>query len=42
MPIGDIIVDVEVDDPIPGGYSMSSFGAIAVELLLSKICYSQI
>jgi hypothetical protein len=31
-----IMVDVEADGPIPGDYSMISFGAIIVEPSLSK------
>ena len=37
-----IMVDVEADGPIPGDYSMISFGAIIVEPSLSKTFYSQI
>jgi hypothetical protein len=37
-----IMVDVEADGPIPGDYSMISFGAIIVEPSLSKTFYVQI
>jgi hypothetical protein len=37
-----IMVDVESDGPIPGDYSMISFGAIAVEPSLSKVFYAQL
>jgi DNA polymerase III epsilon subunit-like protein len=37
-----IMVDVEADGPIPGDYSMTSFGAIVVEPSLSKTFYAQL
>jgi 3' exoribonuclease, RNase T-like len=37
-----IMVDIEADGPIPGDYSMISFGAIVVEPSLSKTFYAQI
>lgn len=37
-----IMVDVEADGPIPGDYSMISFGAIIVEPSLSKTFYTQL
>lgn len=37
-----IMVDVEADGPIPGDYSMISFGAIVVEPSLSKTFYAQL
>lgn len=37
-----IMVDVETDGPIPGDYSMISFGAIVVEPSLSKTFYAQL
>lgn len=36
------MVDVEADGPIPGDYSMLSFGVIVVEPSLSKTFYTQI
>nr|WP_271254109.1 exonuclease domain-containing protein [Pseudanabaena sp. Chao 1811] len=36
------MVDVEADGPIPGDYSMISFGAIVVEPSLSKTFYAQL
>jgi Exonuclease len=36
------MVDVEADGPIPGDYSMISFGAIIVEPSLSKTFYTQL
>jgi hypothetical protein len=36
-----IMVDVEADGPIPGDYSMVSFGAIVVEPSLSRSFYGQ-
>jgi Exonuclease len=36
------MVDVESDGPIPGDYSMLSFGAIIVEPSLSKTFYAQL
>ena len=35
MPV--IIVDVESDGPIPGDYSMISFGAVIVEEKLDRL-----
>ena len=37
-----IMVDVESDGPIPGDYSMVSFGAVIVEPTLSKNFYGQL
>ena len=37
-----IMVDVEADGPIPGDYSMVSFGAIVVEPSLSRTFYGQL
>lgn len=37
-----VIVDVESDGPIPGKYSMVSFGAIVVEPSLSKTFYGKV
>ncbi|GAL84302.1 hypothetical protein Anae109_0222 [Sporocytophaga myxococcoides] len=37
-----VIVDVEADGPIPGKYSMVSFGAIVLEPLLSKTFYGKV
>lgn len=37
-----IMVDVEADGPIPGDYSMISFGAIVVEASLSQTFYGQL
>lgn len=31
-----VMVDIEADGPIPGDYSMVSFGAVIVEPSLSK------
>ena len=36
-----IIVDVEADGPIPGKYSMVSFGAVVVEPSLTKTFYGK-
>ena len=36
------MVDVEADGPIPGDYSMISFGAVVVEPSLQKTFYGQI
>lgn len=36
-----IVVDVESDGPIPGKYSMVSFGAVIVEPTLSKTFYGK-
>jgi hypothetical protein len=33
-----VMVDIEADGPIPGDYSMISFGAIVVEPGLSRVC----
>ena len=37
-----IVVDVESDGPVPGLYSMVSFGAVIVEPSLSKTFYGQL
>ena len=37
-----IMVDVEADGPIPGDYSMISFGAIVVEPSLSRTFYGKL
>jgi len=37
-----IMVDIEADGPIPGDYSMISFGAIVVEQGLNKTFYGKI
>ncbi|MCI0527025.1 MAG: 3'-5' exonuclease [Nitrospira sp.] len=37
-----IMVDVEADGPIPGDYSMVSFGAIIVERSLSRTFYGRL
>ena len=37
-----IMVDVEADGPVPGDYSMISFGAVVVEPSLEKTFYGQI
>jgi hypothetical protein len=37
-----IMVDVESDGPIPGDYSMISFGALIVEPSLTKTFYAQL
>jgi len=37
-----IMVDIEADGPIPGDYSMISFGAVVVEPSLSKTFYGQL
>ncbi len=37
-----IMVDVEADGPIPGDYSMISFGAIIVEPSLNKTFYTEL
>src|SRR4051812_588596 len=37
-----VMVDVEADGPIPGDYSMVSFGAIIVEPGLSRTFYGQL
>lgn len=37
-----LMVDVEADGPIPGDYSMVSFGAVIVEPSLSKTFYGQL
>ena len=37
-----VMVDVESDGPIPGDYSMICFGAVIVELSLSKTFYGQL
>ncbi|AFY94602.1 exonuclease domain-containing protein [Chamaesiphon minutus] len=37
-----ISIDVEADGPIPGDYSMISFGAVVVEPSLAKTFYAQL
>lgn len=37
-----IVVDVEADGPVPGIYSMVSFGAVIVEPSLSKTFYGEV
>lgn len=37
-----IMVDIESDGPIPGDYSMISFGAVLVDEQLDKTFYGQI
>ena len=37
-----VMVDIEADGPIPGDYSMVSFGAIIVEPSLSRIFYGKL
>ena len=37
-----IVVDIESDGPIPGDYSMISFGAVIVDELLDKTFYGQL
>lgn len=37
-----IVVDVEADDPIPGDFSMISFGAVLVDDKLDKSFYGQL
>ncbi|QDU81273.1 DNA polymerase III subunit epsilon [Polystyrenella longa] len=37
-----IMVDVEADGPIPGDYSMISFGAVVVESTLKRTFYGQL
>ncbi len=37
-----IVVDVESDGPIPGDYSMISFGAVVVDDVLDKTFYGQL
>lgn len=37
-----IMVDIEADGPIPGPYSMISFGAVIVEPSLSKTFYGEL
>lgn len=37
-----IMVDVETDGPIPGDYSMISFGAVLVDEQLDKTFYGQL
>lgn len=37
-----VMVDVEADGPIPGDYSMISFGAVIVEPALSRTFYGQL
>jgi hypothetical protein len=40
--MGFIMVDTETDGPIPGDYSMISFGAIVVDEQLDKTFYGQL
>ena len=40
MPV--IMVDIESDGPIPGDYSMISFGAVIVDTELSKTFYGKL
>jgi hypothetical protein len=37
-----IMVDVEADGPIPGDYSMVSFGAVLVDTALDKVFFGQL
>ena len=37
-----VMVDIEADGPIPGDYSMISFGAVIVETGLHKIFYGKL
>ncbi|MGD9636937.1 MAG: hypothetical protein AB7G28_13605, partial [Pirellulales bacterium] len=37
-----VMVDVEADGPIPGDYSMVSFGAVIVEPELARSFYGQL
>lgn len=37
-----VMVDIEADGPIPGDYSMISFGAVIVEPSLSKTFYGEL
>jgi hypothetical protein len=37
-----IMVDIEADGPIPGDYSMVSFGAVIVETGLNRTFYGQL
>jgi len=37
-----IMVDVETDGPIPGDYSMISFGAVVVDQVLDKTFYARL
>ena len=37
-----IMVDIEADGPIPGDYSMVSFGAVAVQPVLDKSFYGRL
>jgi hypothetical protein len=37
-----VMVDVEADGPIPGDFSMISFGAIVVEPKLDRVCSGQL
>ena len=37
-----IMVDIEADGPIPGDYSMVSFGAVIVEPGLQRTFYGQL
>lgn len=37
-----VMVDIEADGPIPGDYSMISFGAVVVESSLSKTFYGKL
>jgi hypothetical protein len=40
--MGFIMVDIEADGPIPGDYSMISFGAVVVEPSLSRSFYGKL
>ncbi len=37
-----VMVDIEADGPIPGDYSMISFGAVIVEPLLERTFYGKL
>lgn len=37
-----VVVDVEADGPIPGDYSMISFGAVVVESRLNRTFYAEL
>lgn len=37
-----VMIDVEADGPIPGDYSMISFGAVVVEPVLDRTFYGQL
>jgi hypothetical protein len=40
--MGYVMVDVEADGPIPGDYSMVSFGAVVVEESMDKTFYGKL